>query len=260
MQYFDSNVLTALPLWSKAAFGFVIGALIGSYLATILWRWPIGQSANQGRSRCDACQRKLAWFEIIPLIGRGIVRGRCRACGQVIGWQHTLIESACALLGALCFAVSAPWLAPLAWVLTLLSWFDGRHLWLPNKLVATAAIFALAAAPFTPQPWIERLIGGAIGFGTLWLVATMYRRLRGRDGLGGGDAKLFGAIGLWVGPLNLPAILLAACALGAIDTTVRLAGGAEPVTLKLPLGSYLAVTGLAFIVFFCGQSLFRVQI
>lgn len=242
MLYFDSNILTALPLWSKAAFGFVIGAVIGSYLATILWRWPIGQSASHGRSRCDACQRRLAWFEIIPLIGRALARGRCSACGRVIGWQHTQIESACALLGALCFAAGVPWLAPLAWILTLLAWFDARFLWLPNKLVASAAIFALAATPLTPQPLVERLIGGGIGFGTLWGIATVYRRFRGREGLGGGDAKLFGAIGLWVGPLNLPMVLLIACALGLADVAARHLRKHDLSSVKLPLGLYLAIS------------------
>lgn len=255
IRYIDYDASIALPLWFLAASGLVIGAVVGSYLATILWRWPAGGSANRGRSRCDGCDRGLRWFEIIPLAGRVLTRGRCRSCGHAIGWQHALIEAACAVLGAICFAAGAFWLAPLAWLLILLFWFDARHLWLPNALVGAAAVFAIAVPPFTALGLPERLIGGAIGFGFLWLVAAGYRRIRGHDGLGGGDAKLFGAIGLWVGPLSLPLVLLSACALGLVDLAMRLAGGGNPATLKLPLGTYLAAATLGFIVFYCGQAL-----
>lgn len=255
MHYVDDDALIALPLWLLAASGLVVGAVVGSYLATILWRWPAGESANRGRSRCDACHRTLRWFEIIPLAGRLLTRGRCRSCGHSIGWQHALIEAACAVLGAVCFAAGAFWLAPLAWVLMLLAWFDARYLWLPNALVGAAAVFAIAVPPFASLFLTERLIGGGLGFGLLWLVATGYRQLRGHDGLGGGDAKLFGAIGLWVGPLNLPLVLLSACTLGLVDLAARMAIGGEPASIKLPLGTYLAVASLGFIVFFCGQNL-----
>ncbi len=88
-----------------------------------------------------------------------------------------------------------------------------------------------------------------MGFSILWLVAATYRRIRSQDGLGGGDAKLFGAIGLWVGALDLPLVLLIACAIGLVDAGLRLRGGAEARSLRLPLGTYLCVATLGLLVF-----------
>ncbi|WP_197417796.1 prepilin peptidase, partial [Sphingomonas sp. CCH21-G11] len=90
----------------------------------------------------------------------------------------------------------------------------------------------------------DRLIGGAAGFALLWSVAAVYQRLRGRVGLGGGDPKLFGAIGLWLGWRALPMVLLAACLIGlAVALVMRLRGRDVTATTRLPLGTLLAVAG-----------------
>lgn len=245
-----------LPLWMGTILGFVLGLVVGSYLATIFWRWPRGESANRGRSCCDNCGRQLVWHELIPLIGLLLSKGRCQSCGAQIGWQHSMIELSCGILGAACFAAETPWLAPLAWLLILLAVFDWRYLWLPNTLVAASAMLAIAVPPFEMQPFGQRLIGGAIAFAVLWTVAAFYRRFRGRDGLGGGDAKLFGAIGLWVGPFNLPLVLLIATLIGLTDVLARMAAGSSADTMKLPLGTYMAVTTIGLIILYPVRAIF----
>ncbi len=65
------------------------------------------------------------------------------------------------------------------------------------------------------------MAGGLIGFGSLWLVGEGFRRATGKVGLGGGDPKLFGAIGLWCGALQLPLIMLVACGIGLTDAGLR---------------------------------------
>lgn len=246
----------ALPLWVGTILGFVLGLVIGSYFATIFWRWPLGESANRGRSHCDMCGRQLVWYELIPIIGLVHSKSHCQSCGARIGWQHSMIELSCGMLGALCFVADIPWLAPLAWLLVLLAVFDWRYLWLPNTLVAASAILAMAVPPLEMQPFGQRLIGGAIAFGILWTVATAYRRLRGRDGLGGGDAKLFAAIGLWVGPFNLPLVLLISTLIGLTDVLVRMAVGSSVTTMKLPLGTYMAVTTIGLIIIYPVRAVF----
>lgn len=243
-------VFLPMPPGIAAGFGVLLGLVIGSYLATILWRWPRGLSANAGRSRCDGCQRCLSWYELLPLAGPVLVGQRCRTCGHRIGWQHSLIELACGLLGGYCFAAGMAWLAPLGWLLILLAWFDARHLWLPNSLVGVLAVLALTTPSLEAVPFALRLLGGAIGFGMLWSVAAVYRRIRGRDGLGGGDAKLFGAIGLWTGALGLPLILLVACAIGLVDAGMRILLGRNAAALRLPLGTYLCSTVIGLIVIY----------
>ncbi len=241
--------LSSLPPGFSMGLGLILGLVIGSYFATILWRWPRGQSANRGRSRCDGCGRRLSLYELIPLLGPVLARGRCRICGHRIGWRHSQVELICGILGAYCFGTGMAWLAPLAWLLILLAWFDARHLWLPNPLLAALACVAVLTPSTEFLTMALRLLGGVIGFAILWLVAATYRRVRNKDGLGGGDPKLFGAIGLWVGALDLPLVLSIACAIGLVDAGLRMRGGADARTLALPLGTYLCIATLGLLVF-----------
>ena len=237
----------ALPAGLAAMFGVFLGLLAGSYIATMLVRSPQAISANRGRSRCDSCGRQLSWHELAPIAGFLLAKGQCRSCGARIDPLHLYVELICGALGGALFALEWPLLAPLVWLLVALALFDLLYLWLPDRLT-----MPLAAVAFISPPWIaglglgERLLGGLIGFGALWLVGAGFRGVTGREGLGGGDPKLLGAIGLWLGPLSLPLLLLTACLIGLTDAAVRLLRGAERATLKLPLGLYLAIAAIGF--------------
>jgi len=228
-----------------ALLGGLLGAVFGSYLATLLVRWPQGQSTSTGRSRCDGCGRTLAWFELVPMLSYAVLRGRCRTCAAPIEARLPAMELLCAACGGAAFGLGMPLFAPLAWVLVALAVFDDAYLWLPDRLVAVAAVLALVIPPLDPAAGIGlRLLGGVAGFGVLALTAAVFRKLTGRVGMGGGDPKLFGAIGLWAGILALPQVLLGACAIGIGDYVVRrVAGGGKP-PVEMPFGTYLCATAI----------------
>lgn len=223
----------------------VLGAIIGSFLATITVRWPAGRSVLAGRSACDGCGKRLTALELVPLASASWLRGRCRGCGARIDGRHLLVELGCVMVGA-----SAGWVAPgpaglagavFGWLMLTLAVLDWAELWLPDTLVATLALAGLVAAGWAPPPLAERLIGGAGGFAALWAIGAGYRLLRGREGLGGGDPKLLGAIGLWLGWRLLPMVLLIASLLGlgiALLQAVR--GRALVRDAALPFGTFLA--------------------
>ena len=120
-------------------------------------------------------------------------------------------------------------------------------LWLPNALTGLLAAAGLATGLAGLDPPLDaRLIGGVAGFGVLWLVAWGYKRLRGRQGLGGGDPKLFGGIGLWLGWQALPLVLLAACLIGLAGVLGLMLGGRRvTATDRLPFGVMLAAAAFA---------------
>ncbi len=238
-----------LPVGARLSIGGVLGLIAGSYFATVLVRWPRGESANHGRSRCDGCGRRLAWHELVPLASYLRLGGRCAACGTPIARLHPLVELGCGLLGAYAFAMGAPAEAPLAWLLLLLALFDARMLWLPDRLVAPLALVCIAVPAWDPDmAVVERLIAGATAFIGLWLVGWAFRALTRREGLGGGDPKLLGAIGLWIGWRDLPLLLFVACAIGLVDALLRWPKDAARGDVHLPLGAYLCVAALGFVI------------
>lgn len=237
------------PLFDPARFlvGSGLGAIIGSFLATIVSRWPRGESVIRGRSRCDRCGRKLGPVELIPLLGGLLARGKCRGCGAAIDPIHPLIEVGSALIGGLCLLVFAMpgglILALGGWLLLTLAVLDARHYWLPDALTLPLAALGLTLGDWTlPASFTDRAIGTALGAGALFLLALAYRRLRGREGLGLGDAKLLGAIGAWLGWQMLPVVLLVASVTALLWALMRKAQGhAIDGATRMPLGTFLCL-------------------
>lgn len=140
--------------------------------------------------------------------------------------------AACALAG-LALSAAALQFAPggavglgltliLGWLLLTLALIDLRTFRLPDALnAAVLALGAVMVALLKPEAWPWHVAGAVVGYGLLVTVELVYRRLRGIDGLGRGDAKLLGALGAWVGLAGIPPVLLVA-SLSAILATLSL--------------------------------------
>ncbi|MEI9850898.1 MAG: prepilin peptidase [Sphingomonas sp.] len=208
----------------------LLGAVFGSFIATVVVRWPEGRSAMKGRSQCDGCGKPLGPHELVPVLSYAVLRGRCAGCEAAIRPSHTVIELLGLAIGVLS-GIAAPGadgaaLAVFGWLLLALAAIDLAAFWLPDALTGALAAAGLACGLIGMGPPLEdRLIGGAAGFASLWLIAAAYRALRGREGLGGGDPKLFGAIGLWVGAQGLPIVLLLASLMGLAAVLLLRLGG-----------------------------------
>ncbi|WP_373284573.1 prepilin peptidase [Sphingomonas metalli] len=235
------------PAWVWPVVLGLAGLLIGSFAATVILRWPEGRSIARVRSACDGCGRTLKPAELVPLVSAVISRGRCRSCGMRIDPLHWQVEAGCAII-AIAAGIVAPGLAGVAgailgWLLLTLAVLDLRAFWLPDAIVAPLALLGLAGGVLGLAPDLpDRLWGGLGGRASLWLIAAGYRRWRGRDGLGGGDPKLLGAIGLWLGWRLLPAVLLCAGLIGLGVVLFRMVQGRAMVRDDaLPLGTLMAL-------------------
>lgn len=231
--------------------GMVAGLIAGSFFATLIVRWPHDKTLS-GRSRCDGCGVQLTVRDLIPFVSFVLARGRCRACGGAIDPLHVRVEFACAAVGGGAFLL-APGLegvlaALTGWLLVTLAWLDARHFWLPDRLVIALALLGVGGGLWGVGPALQdRAIGGLTGFASLALIAFGYRMLRGRVGLGGGDPKLFGAIGLWLGWTALPFVLLGASGVGLGIVALGAANGRGVTwTTRVPLGTFLALAAIGF--------------
>lgn len=189
--------------------------LIGSGIAAGAARFERGAAWDFKPSACPACGRRLGILELIPAASWVVQRGKCRGCKAPISPAYPLTE-----LAAIGVAVWA-WLATppgvfaatcvMGWLLLALSVIDIRTRRLPDVLNLALAIAGIAATALLNQALlVEHLAAAAVGYASLLAVELAYRQLRGRDGLGRGDAKLFGALGAWVGLQGLAATLLVA--------------------------------------------------
>ncbi|WP_375396794.1 prepilin peptidase [uncultured Sphingomonas sp.] len=236
-----------MPDWSWLVGLGLLGLVIGSFVATLVIRWPAGRSVIRGRSACDGCGRVLSAWELVPLAAGLVRRGRCATCGAAIDPRHWQIEIGCAAIGV-GSALAVQGLPALAgavfgWLLVALAALDIAAFWLPDRLTATLAgsgvVVGLAGIP---PDMTDRLVGGVAGFAILWSIAAGYRWWRGREGLGGGDPKLLGAIGLWLGWRMLPFVPLLASLVGLAAVAAAMARGRRvAATDAMPFGALMAI-------------------
>lgn len=235
-----------------------LGVVLGSFIATLVIRWPQDRSVLKGRSHCDACDTMLGPRDLIPLLSAALSRGKCRHCRASIDPRHWQIELAALGIGIVAgLVVPGPVAlagATFGWLLLALAALDITEFWLPDPLTLILALTGTVAGLVGIQPsLLDRLIGGGAGFTALWLVGFAYRHLRGREGLGGGDPKLFGAIGLWLGWRMLPAVLLLAALTGLAFVLVGMVlGRSAKLDDRLPFGALLAIAAYPAWLFLLG--------
>jgi len=239
-----------------AAFLGGVGLIVGSFLGLVSLRLPRDEDVVFGRSRCGGCGRTLKPWRMIPVLSWGLSRGRCSDCGSVIPVRYPLIELGSSLIGVWAGLHSADFATALmtgvlGWNLLIIALVDAEPLWLPDQLTLPLFVGGLIAAvlPYPggmsaafPSALISPLIGAAAGFGGLWLLARLYRLVRGREGLGGGDPFLLGASGAWVGWTGLPSVLLWASAAGlSVVLAMLIVRRRVSATDRLPFGVFLSI-------------------
>ncbi|GBQ87691.1 prepilin peptidase [Asaia krungthepensis] len=231
----------------------LISPVIGSFLGVLAWRLPEGRSPFFTRSRCPVCEGVLGARELIPLLSYAVQRGKCRRCQAPIDPFHPAMEAAALGIAGACdvaahMGIAAPGLPRLmiegclfGWWLLLLAAIDLRSFTLPDYLTIPLMGTGLAFASLNGKTNFHiHCLAALIAWLALEGVATLYRRFRGRDGLGGGDAKLLAAGGGWLGPLILPEILFSGALLTLIGAWILQRGRLDGNT-RVPFGPGLAL-------------------
>ena len=221
------------------------GAAIGSFLNVVVWRLPRGESLVKPRSRCPGCGTEIAARDNIPVVSWLVLRGRCRSCGTAISPRYPLIEAATAVLFAAIVLVRGVelelllWL-PLAAVLVAVAAIDLEHRIVPNRIVAPAAVWGLTAAAVVDLGELpERLGAGAGAFAFLLAAALAYP-----GGMGMGDVKLAGVMGLYLGVAVIPALLAGFLAGSLVGVALLIRHGASARKRAVPFAPFLAFGGI----------------
>lgn len=247
-----NDTVAGLIWWS------VLGLCVGSFLNVVIHRLPRMMESPDPRfnlaspgSHCPHCKTPLPFWQNLPVLSFVLLRGRCAHCRHPIGWRYPLVE-----LSTLLIWLGAAWAPPFhasGWPATLALALGGSLLlalalvdWdttlLPDRLTLPLLWLGLLSSEmgWIGQSLSQAFWGCAAGYGSFWLVATVFERLTGQEGLGAGDVKLLAALGAWLGPLLLiPLVLLAALA-GLVAGLAMRARGALREGRYVPFGPFLA--------------------
>lgn len=250
-----------------------VGVAIGSFLNVCIDRLPLRQSLVSPPSHCDACQHRLSPVDLVPLLGYLWLRGRCRYCGARIPLRVPLVE----LLGGVVFFLSF-WYFGLTvqfgitafWccIFLVIIFIDWEHKLILNKVTYPMAVLALVILafdmlspgsllpgglsflPLDKPAILSGVIGGAVGFGFFLLVFFITPR-----GMGMGDVKLAGLIGLVAGwPMAVVALLLGIF-IGGLAALVLLSLRLKGRKDVIPYGTFLAIGPI--ITLFWGMDIFH---
>jgi leader peptidase (prepilin peptidase)/N-methyltransferase len=284
------DALKSIP-WLFTACVFVLSLLVGSFLNVVIHRLPImldrqwreharetlGADAEFAtvpqrynlvvpRSRCPACGTEITALQNVPVVSWLLLGGKCASCRVPISPRYPIVELVTAVLSAaVAWRFGWHWqtLAALVftWALVALTVIDLDHQILPDiitlplmwlGLLLSLAWHAGIAAP-APVDSASAIVGAAAGYLSLWLVYWAFKLITGKEGMGYGDFKLFGAFGAWMGWQMLPLIILIGAFAGAVVGIALIAFRGRDRNIPMPFGPFLATAG--WIALMCGPQL-----
>lgn len=230
--------LGELPYWFQAATVVALGLAFGSFLNVVIYRLPRGENLAYPPSRCPHCGKAIRAFDNLPVFGWLMLLGKARCCGARISPRYPLVEALGGLAAWAVFEVRVATLPPetLWWkaLLSFLPYFalalgllaaafiDLEYMILPDEITLGGTLLGVLTVPLRQEvTWTESLLGAAIGFVMIWLpFDVLYKKLRGRAGMGIGDAKLTMLAGAWFGWPGAVFALLAGAVQGTIAAVV----------------------------------------
>nr|WP_241986280.1 A24 family peptidase [Cryobacterium psychrophilum] len=244
-----------------AVLAAVFGLMIGSFLNVVIYRVPRGESVVSPPSACPQCGARIRPFDNIPVISWLVLRGRCRDCGAPISPRYLLVELGTAVffgvVGWWALQNGVPTEAPVALIVALVAFLylaaisvalgliDIETRRLPNRILLPAywvvAVLLTAAALLAGEP--ERLLvalAGGAGLFALYFALAVIRP----GGMGFGDVKLAGVLGLylgWLGWGELAVGAFGAFLLGGLFGAVLLAARRAGRKSSIPFGPWMLV-------------------
>ncbi|WP_297444211.1 A24 family peptidase [Desulfurobacterium sp.] len=242
-------------------FGFVLGSIVGSFLNVCIYRLPREESIVFPGSHCPKCGTPIKWYDNIPIISYLLLRGRCRYCGEKISPTYPLIELLTAILTAAIFfrfgiTFDALYYSILTWFLIVISAIDIKEMMVPVKPCYIVMILGIALSPFThSMNIVDSILGASLGSGIILFIIETYFMIRGREGMGYGDANIMATIGAFLGWKKVFFVIFFASLIGAVIGIIFIISKDKDSETPLPFGPFLAVGG--YLTIFLGNLLLK---
>jgi len=244
-------------------FFFILGSIWGSFSNVCIYRLPKDQGVIFSRSLCPKCNNTIRWYDNIPLISYLLLKAKCRNCDYKINFQYFVVE----LLSAITFViiyyfygltVSSLLLIVLSVFFIIIFFIDLKHYIIPNELTYPLMIIGFIKS-FDPNlnqtifpDFINSLTGGIAGYLIIWSIIFFYKKVRKKEGMGLGDAKLLAAIGFWFGWVSIPFIIFTSSIIALLFVLPSLVNKSRKMSSQIPFGPYIII-GCIFYVSFSNQ-------
>jgi leader peptidase (prepilin peptidase)/N-methyltransferase len=254
-------------MWLLVVLAVVLGLAIGSFLNVVIWRVPRDESVSRPASHCPACNSVVRPYDNIPVLSWLLLRGRCRDCRKAISRRYPLVEAGTGVL----FGVTADYLG-LSWALpaflylvaigVALSLIDIDVHRLPNKIVLPSYLVVgalLIVASLGSGDWaalVRAALGGAALYAFYFVLRFVYP-----SGMGFGDVKLAGVLGMALGWLGWGPLLVGAFLgflLGGLVGGGLMAVKVATRKSRIPFGPFMIVGAYVAVLF--GASLTNVYL
>lgn len=237
-------------------FVILFGALVGSFLNVVILRLPEkGQSIAFPGSRCPSCLTPINWYDNIPVVSYLVLFGRCRSCKIAISPQYPLVEACMALLTLALyvkFGICFEFFFYFGFTAALLAiiFIDIHHQIIPDAISLPGIVIGFTGSFFNSLvSWQQSGLGLLIGGGLLYSVALGYFLLTKREGMGGGDIKLLGMIGAFLGWQSLLFVVFFSSLTGSIVGIAAMFKQRKGGQTRIPFGPFLALAALTFLFF-----------
>ena len=246
-----------MPVHSvEVLIAFLFGLAVGSFLNVCIYRIPLGKSIVSPPSSCPQCGREIKCYDNIPLLSYIVLSGRCRHCGTSIPLHYPIVEAVTGLLSAallMKFNLSPQFFLFFLFSASLvtIAFIDLHHRVIPDILSLSLLVLGFLASLFRLNeiPWYDSVFGILGGGGFFYVVAVLFEKLTGREGMGGGDIKMLAMIGAWAGWRPLPTIILMSSLGGILIGGLSLLLARKEMRSKIPFGPFLSLGTLLWLFF-----------
>ena len=238
----------------------ILGGIWGSFANVCIHRLPKEQSVVKGRSYCPSCEKEIKWFDNIPIISFIFLGGKCRNCKEKIKLTYFIVE----ILSIFNFfviyyffglTITTLLLMILSIFFIIIFFIDLKHYIIPNVLTFPLMFIGFIKS-FDPNldptifpNYINSLIGGIFGYSIIWLIVFVYKKVRKKEGMGLGDAKLLGAIGFWFGWISIPFTIFLSSFAALVIVIPSILNKSRNMTSQIPFGPYIIIGCIIYVVF-----------
>jgi len=237
----------------------VLGSIWGSFANVCIHRLPKEQSVVKGRSYCPSCEKEIKWFDNIPVISFIFLGAKCRNCKEKIKLTYFIVEILSIFSFFLVYyffglTITTLLLMILSIFFIIIFFIDLKHFIIPNELTFPLMVIGFIKS-FDPNlnqtifpNYINSLIGGISGYLIIWLIIFFYKKVRKKEGMGLGDAKLMAVIGFWFGWISIPFVLFFSSVVALLWVAPALIKKSKKLTSQIPFGPYIIIASILFFV------------